>query len=112
MEALQRETGDLLAEPPTRARTRRLGRLRRSIDRAAAHDVTARQPIAGLAESLLNGFEQELSKRIRVLLQRIEVPSREEVDRLAERVTALEEEVRSTPRDRREARSARRIAKS
>jgi hypothetical protein len=121
MEALQRETDDLLDDSPTRSKTRGLGSLRRRGQRRAPQSseagTAARTPLTAMAESLLSGFEQELTKRIRVLLQRIEIPTRDEIERLEARVTALEEEVRGVssrvrPDGRPDLRNARRIAKS
>jgi hypothetical protein len=107
MESLQRETEDLLDDSPTRSKTRGLGRLRRSLDRPQA--AGARPPTTSIAESLLGGFEQELTKRLRILLERIDVPSREEIERLAERVATLE--ARLGDRDRRQTRSQGRSGK-
>jgi hypothetical protein len=116
MESLQRETEDLLDDSPMRSRTRGLGRLRRGGQRAETPAVS-RPPITTIAESLLSGFEQELTKRLGVLLRRIDVPSREEIERLAERVAALEAQgpgvvSRHRRAKRSEPRGRRRIAKS
>lgn len=107
MESLQRETDELLDGSPTRSKTRRLARLRRSSEPGRDSVRSApRQPLSAIAESMLNGFEQELTKRLRVLLQRIDVPSREELTRLDERVSALETRAGDVPsRSRRGARS-------
>jgi BMFP domain-containing protein YqiC len=116
MESLQRETDELLGGPPTRSKTRRLARLRRSGELADAHRPPARPPLSAIAESMLTGFEQELTKRLRVLLQRIDIPSREELARLDQRVSALETRTsdvqgRGRRGTRSEPRSGRRMAK-
>jgi hypothetical protein len=115
MESLQRETEELLDTPPPRSKTRRLARLRRAGQPGRDRVRSApRQPLSAIAESLLNGLEQELTRRLRVLLQRIDVPSREELDRLDERVSALESRgvpARSRRGARSEPRNGRRMAK-
>ena len=116
MDSLQRETEDLLDTSPTRSKTRRLARLRRAGEPADTRRPAGRPALSAIAESMLNGFEQELTKRLRVLLQRIDVPSREDLTRLDERVSALETRASDAPNrarrgSRRESRSGRRTAK-
>jgi hypothetical protein len=95
MESLQRETEELLDDSSPRSKTQPVGRLRHSQIPADGETPAAGRP-AGTSRSewLLNGFEQELAKRLRVLLQRLDVPSREEIESLSKRLAELEKAVR------------------
>lgn len=101
MESLQQQTEHLLddaaasTETPRIKRLRRPAGLRRTKSEAAGPSSTSSRLLTGTAENLLNGLEQELMKRLGVLLRRLEVPSREDLDRLSDRVEALEERLRT-----------------
>jgi HAMP domain-containing protein len=95
MESLQRETDALLDPSASQARTQRLDRLRRfrSRDDGQQAEGAGVVPVRR-GERLLNGFEQEVTRRLRVLLQRLDVPTRDEIEALASRIGVLEDRIR------------------
>ena len=101
-EALMRRTRTQATKLITRDQRRALDRLLRQAQRLrtdlerraqrASKDVEAR------TEHFLSTLEKQASKRLRPILQRLDVPSRQDVHSLSRRIAQLEARMKSTPK--------------
>ncbi len=109
MRTLQREADKLLQRVPEQqgsepATNRPIRRTRSGIKLRGRLTQRARRATAvieGQREDLLARFERQLAERLDGLLQRLDLPSRRDIERLSRRVSKLEERLAAPPAARR-----------